>query len=92
MSSRHRSRIGILLNILETINKYDHVIVTEIIREANIPYERLAPILDRLTERGYIRPVDRGNRKYYTLTPNGYKLMQELRKLKHLIEELGLGL
>ncbi|MCR8433668.1 MAG: winged helix-turn-helix domain-containing protein [Candidatus Korarchaeota archaeon] len=92
MSSTHRSRIGILLNILEAINKRDYAIITEIIREANIPHERLLPILERLIERGYIRYIKRDNRRYYMLTPDGYRLMQELRRLKHLIEDLGLSL
>ena len=87
---KYRSRLGIVLDILEAIHELEYASVTEIITYANIPYNRLKKILDRLLKKGYIDVMEEQNKKIYTLKPAGYKLMNELRKIKELMTDLGL--
>jgi len=89
---RYRSRVGILLSILETIHREEYATITEIVVKANIPHDRLKIILDRLLREEYVELIEERDRKYYTLTPSGYKLMRELQKIKRLMDELGLSL
>lgn len=92
MSRKYRSRVGILLSILEAIHRKEYATITEIIIRANIPHDRLKNILDRLIEKGYVQCVEKGDRRFYTLTSKGYILMNELRKIRDLMMGLGLGI
>lgn len=87
---KYRSRVGIILDILESIHELEQATITDIITFANISYKRLKWILDNLEEKGYVDSIEDKNKKIYVLKPKGYKLMNELRKIRELINDLGL--
>ena len=92
MNRKHRTRIGVLLDILKSINELGEASITEIITHANIPHDRLRGILDKLIEKKYVLKRVRKNRTLFVLSPRGFKLMRELERLKRLIEGLGLAI
>jgi len=91
MRRRYRSHVGILLDILRTISE-EEATVTKIIMNANLPYERLKPFLQKLLNEGYIEEVVESERKYYRITEQGLRLLNELKIIKRVFEKLGLPL
>jgi len=92
LGKRHRSRLGILLDILKSIRELDEAPITSIITYANVPHDRLKRILERLVEGGYIKRMRRDNRVMYVLMPKGLELIRELEKIKDMLEGLGLAI
>ncbi len=92
MERKHRTRLGILLEVLETINSLGEASITEIITHANIPHNRLKKILDGLVRKKYVAERTKNRRKLFALTPKGFELMRQLEHLKRIIEGLGLNI
>ena len=90
MVRRHRTRVGILLDILRSINELGDASITEIITHANIPHDRLQKILNKLVKKRLVIRKIRKNRVTFILSPKGFDLMRELERLKSLLEGLGL--
>jgi len=66
--------------------------ITSIVMDANIPHNRLKKIIANLIKKGYIEELETAGMVIYKLTPEGYKLMKELEKLKKLLKGLGLAI
>ena len=92
MRKKYRSHVGVLLDILRTLNEEGKATISVIIMKANIPYERLKPYLKKLVSEGYIEVIKESERKYYVLTPTGVKLLDELEGIKKLFTKLGFPL
>lgn len=92
---RRRSRIEIVMDILEALEEEGPMPPTRLATHANMPYDRLAPLLAELEEKGVIEveevsasPKTRTAR----LTSKGRELLRELRRLKRVLVDFGLDL
>ena len=81
-----RSRIALLADALETIARHEGEPATRLATEANMAYDRMRRLLDTLEQRGLVERSGRG----YRLTSRGRELLHELRRLRRLLEDLGL--
>ena len=94
MGGRRRSRIEIVADILEALDG-EVLTPTRLATAANLPYDRLQPILDELIERGLVarRRVESNPRaNELVLTERGREVLRELRRLKSVLRDFGLDL
>ncbi len=82
---KYRSLAGIILDILETLNTHGPMPATRIATYANLPYDRLKPILETLEEKHYVEKTEDG----YTITDEGRKALAKLREAANLLRMLG---
>jgi predicted transcriptional regulator len=87
---KYRSQASIILDVLEAMNM--DVRITEIMTKANLPYDRLKEILNHLLEKKLVEARKLGDSNLYSITLEGMKVRNELRKLRRLFDELGLTL
>jgi predicted transcriptional regulator len=87
---KHRSQAGIIYDVLRTIRELGETPPTRIMYGANLPYDRTKEIVSKLVKKGLIKEVEYDGRKYYVLTEEGVKALNELEKTKNLLEKLGL--
>ncbi len=88
--AKYRSQAGIVYDILQAIASEGKAPATRIMYAARLPYDRLRQMLDHLESVGLVREVADEDRTYYTLTSKGMETLQELRRTKRLLEQLGL--
>ena len=87
---KRRSRVGVLLDILSALAKHGDQPASRIAMYANLPYDRLRPLLDSLESKGLIERVGSTKTVRYRLTPKGYTLLRELQRLRRLLEDFDL--
>ena len=88
---KHRSRIKLLIDILDTIYEDNETNLSLISLKANIPYTRLKPIIDKLHKNGLIL-MKRKDKKTteISLTEKGLKMFIELKSFYKILNQLGL--
>ncbi len=84
-----RSRLGIIRDILKTVNEEGKTPITRIMYGARLPYDRLDSILNDLMKKGLIKKIDDNERKYYVITEKGIKLLDEIERLEKILDRLG---
>lgn len=90
---KKRSRVELVLEILEAIYEEGEINPTKLSLKVNLSYDRVKRILGELAERKLVEVQPHDDRKgaaKITLTPRGIKLLLELKKLKSLLEDYGL--
>lgn len=90
---RKRSRLDIVLDVLEAINQAGELNPTRISLRVNLSYDRVKRVLDDLLRRGLIEVIPSDERHGSTLvrlTQKGRQLLVELRRLKRILEDYGL--
>lgn len=90
MGKQRRSRTEIILDVLEAIAAEELVTPTRLATIANMPYDRLQPIVEDLLVKGIVEALEDGRSRRLRLTRKGYTLVQELRRLKRLLRDFGL--
>ncbi len=90
MGRQRRARAEIILDILEALNSENGVTPTRLATMANLPYDRLQPILGELVEKGLVEAFRNGRSTRLALTPKGFRLLQELRRLRRVLLDFGL--
>ena len=86
-----RSRVDIVIDVLDALASEGALPPTRLATLANLPYDRLSRILDDLESRGLVT-VDEGERgKLVAITRKGFEALQELRRFKRLLKDLGLA-
>ena len=83
---KYRSQAGIILDILDALERNGPLNITRLMYYANLPYGRLRETLSRLLEQGLIVECDESK---YCLTQEGKKALQKLREVRGLLESLG---
>lgn len=89
MRKQMRSRLGIIRDILKTVNEEGKTPITRIMYGARLPYDRLDSILNDLMKKGLIKKIDDNERKYYVITEKGIKLLDEIERLEKILDRLG---
>ncbi len=92
MKKRYRSKIRIILDILDGIEKLEYeegiALPTKIMYLSNLSYERLNQYLRELLNRNLILRDGEG----YRLTDEGRKFKFELYRIRRFLEAFGLEL
>jgi len=83
----YRSRIKIIMDILEAINLHGGKIST-ILTYANLSHDRCVKYLSELLDKGLIEREPEG----YKLTEKGYNFLKELKRAEKLAEAFGFKL
>ena len=93
MARRKRSRLSIVMSVLEAIEREGPLPPTRLATYANMPYDRLRRLLGDLEERGIVRVEPSGDGRSFTvdLTSKGRQVLGELRRLRRLLGDLGLA-
>ncbi|HDN18050.1 hypothetical protein DRN93_05045 [archaeon] len=86
MSSRYRSNIRIMKDILETVYNSEGCGPTRILYRANLSHDRLVKYLSELKSKGFLEEKDGG----YFLTERGLRLLAELRKIEEFLKGMGI--
>jgi len=89
MRRRYRGTITMLLDVLNAIRSLGKATATELSYGSRIPYDRLKPLLNELVRRGYVIVEENRGRSYYKLSEEGAKLLEELARVKRMLEDLG---
>ena len=83
---KYRSQAGIILDILEALERNGPLNVTRLMYHANLPYNRLRETLAKLLEQGLVVECEEAR---YRLTQKGREALQKLREVRGLLESLG---
>ncbi|MEM3361678.1 MAG: winged helix-turn-helix domain-containing protein [Candidatus Bathyarchaeia archaeon] len=88
----YRHRIRIVLDILDAIKDghSDGVLITHVMRKANIPYNRIVRIVGELVRVGLIEEIT--EKRKYRITPSGIRFLSEWEKFSAFAESFGLEL
>ncbi len=92
MPRPRRSRLQVILDILATLEERGPLPLSRLATHANLPYDRLKPIVEELSGRGLIEIEQQKSTLRAAITPRGSQVLHELRRLKRLLEDLGLDL
>lgn len=90
-TSKRRSKLEILMDILFLIQKKERAKPTHILYEANLSYKSLNEHLDSLISNGLIKKVEKNKHTFYELTEKGYNSINEFRRIKRLTEAFGIS-
>lgn len=86
----YRTHVRIIADILSTAYTTEGTTITNMVRRANISYNRLKHILNTLTERGLlsIEEVDGSNR--YIISDKGREFLKAYSRFYDMAESFGL--
>ena len=83
---KYRSQAGIILDILEALERNGPLNITKLMYYANLPYDRLRETLSKLLEQELIEECDKSK---YCITLEGRRALSKLREVRGLLESLG---
>ncbi|MCS7112027.1 MAG: hypothetical protein N3D82_02330 [Ignisphaera sp.] len=86
---KKRSKLEILFDVIEILSK-EPVNPTRLSMLVNMPYDRLKKLLDELVDKGIIGYEEQGRSRVYVLTHRGYRLGEELKKIRKVLEDYGI--
>jgi len=89
---KYRSRVQIMIDILEVIHERGKARPTHILYGANLSHDRLKKYLKELEENGLIQRVNMESYVVYRLTSKGLRLLREYDKIKRFAEAFGIEL
>jgi len=91
MAAKRRSKIEIIGDILFLMQrKGGKVKPTHVLYGGNLSHDRLKIYIDELLAKQLIEEVIEGEKKFYRITDNGLKLVEELKKIKNVTDAFGL--
>ena len=89
--SEKRSKMDIVFDILKAINdKGGTIIPTHLLYKSNLSHQRMNEYLADLMQKKLVQESERKGKKVYVLTDEGYKFLNEYRKLKEFTEAFGM--
>lgn len=89
MRRAYRSRVRIYYDILSVVMNQGHARVTSIMRDANLPYDRLQRYLEELTAKGLLGRHQEDPSLYY-VTEKGAHFVEEFQRFERLARAFGL--
>ena len=84
-----RSRVEMVADVLEAVASHPGAPATRLATYANMPYDRFSRLLRELMGKGLVEEDPLGG---YRLTGKGRMLLAELRRLRRLLEDMGLDI
>lgn len=88
---KYRSTIGIIYDILKLLRDNGPATISQLIREANVPYVRLKPILEKLSKNGYVI-IKKTAQVDIAITRKGLNFLAQLDLLKKKMDDMGLNI
>jgi predicted transcriptional regulator len=86
---KKRNKLEIVFEIIDILSK-ETLNPTKLAMLVNMPYDRLKKLLEELIEKGIIQFEEQGRSKVFMLTPQGYKLYEELKKVRKILKDYGI--
>ena len=86
-----RSKIRIYLDVLRVIQEEGKSKPTRILQRANLSHERLTKYLGELLDKKLVEENEDNGNRYYALTDQGMKFLEELRKAETFVSGFGLS-
>ena len=84
-----RSRLTILVDVMKALQGEGRP-ASRICEYANLPYDRLVPILEKLEKEGFVVYEKKGKARIYKLTEKGLKELSKLEDALRILRKLGL--
>lgn len=88
--TKKRSKLLIVLDVLEVLITQGEVNPTRLATAVNMPYDRLTALLQELSDKGIVKINSSGRSRNVSVTPKGVELYEELRKIVELLRSYGL--
>jgi len=89
--SLRRDRLQIVNDILLSIQeKGGKIKPTHLLYKSNLAHNKMKLYLNELIEKDLIKEVDESGNKYYCLTENGIKFINEFKKIREFVDSFGL--
>ena len=91
----YRTHVSIIAGILLTAKEYSYegrdngATVTNLIRRANVPYQRLSSIVSQLTRSGLLQTIPDNSTKY-RISDKGIEFLNAYTDFKDFAENFGL--
>ena len=86
-----RSKIRIYLDILRAVESGGAAKPTHVLQKANLSHVRLVKYLGELVDKKLISENEDNGNRYYTLTPEGIKFLDELKRAETFVSGFGLS-
>lgn len=86
-----RSKIRIYLDILRAVEESVKAKPTHILQKANLSHDRLTRYLGELVEKKLVSENEEEGNRYYSLTPEGIKFLEELKRAESFVSGFGLS-
>lgn len=92
MSSKKRDRLGVIYDILRTINdSHNSIRPTPLLRCSNLSSSSFSEYYNELIAKQFVKEItDRKGRKFITLTDKGFRYLEKYRLIIGLIGEFEL--
>lgn len=85
-----RSKIEIMKDILEIINRNPKIRITPLLRKSNLSSERFKEYFLDLQEKGFVNILSNNNIKTVSITEKGIKFLDKYKTILSFIEEFEL--
>jgi predicted transcriptional regulator len=85
----YRSRVRIYYDILNAVLNQGHARIAVIMRDANLPYDRLQRYLEELAEKGLLARHQDDPSLFY-VTEKGLRFVEEFQRFMRLARAFGL--
>ena len=85
-----RSKIRIYMDILQAVQEDGMAKSTHILQKANLSHDRLTKYLGELVQKSLVKENQDATNRYYTLSEQGIKFLDELKKAETFVSGFGL--
>lgn len=86
---KKRSKLEIIFDVIEILSR-ESANPTKLSMLVNMPYDRLKRLLEELEDKGVVRCEEQGRSRVYVLTPQGYRLSEELKRIREILKDYGI--
>ena len=86
-----RSKIRIYMDILRAVQEDGMAKPTHILQKANLSHDRLTKYLGELVQKNLVKENQDATNRFYTMTEQGIKFLDELKKAETFVSGFGLG-
>ena len=92
MKGAYRSRSRLAMDLLSAIQADGPVGVTRLLLVANLTHAKLRELVESFEESGWIKAESEKDRSLWVLTPEGARILADLRRIDAAMKDYGLGL
>ncbi len=87
---RYRSQAGIVYDIHRTLHEEEYAPPTRLMYGARIPYDRLNELLAKLEEAELVEKIMIEGKLMYRLTPRDLDTLEELHRVRSMLQKIGI--
>ncbi|MCS7142654.1 MAG: winged helix-turn-helix domain-containing protein [Aigarchaeota archaeon] len=90
MRRPYRSKVRIYADIISSVMESGLARITLIMRDANLPYDRLQRYVDELCVKGLIERVEESG-QIYRVTVKGVEFLEEFKRFERIAKAFGIN-